>query len=107
MYAIRSYYGHDFDNLLMAAECRAEADWLVGLNITRALTCKYDMRLSAGRVQTPTLGIIISREDEIENFRSESYWTISSSFGSFDAHRITSYNVCYTKLLRLFFHIHH
>ncbi len=77
--------GHDFDNLLMAAECRAEADWLVGLNITRALTCKYDMRLSAGRVQTPTLGIIISREDEIENFRSESYWTISSSFGSFDA----------------------
>lgn len=77
--------GRDYDNLLRAAECRAEADWIVGLNITRALTCKYDMRLSAGRVQTPTLSMIVNREKEIEKFVSKPFWTIKANFGPFDA----------------------
>lgn len=77
--------GRDYDRLLMAAECRAEADWIVGLNVTRALTCKYDMRLSAGRVQTPTLGMIVNREKEIEDFTPTAFWTLNANFGAFDA----------------------
>lgn len=75
--------GREYDNLFHAAESRAEADWIVGLNVTRALTCKYDARLSAGRVQTPTLAMIIDREREIEGFTPEAYWTISADFGPF------------------------
>ena len=48
--------------------CRAEADWLVGINATRALTCKYNAQLSCGRVQTPTLAMIARREEEIREF---------------------------------------
>ena len=44
---------------------RAEADWIIGLNVTRALTCKYNAQLSAGRVQSPTLAMIVNREEEI------------------------------------------
>ncbi len=88
--AIRSGFdnlkaGRDYDNLFHAAESRAEADWIVGLNVTRALTCKHDARLSAGRVQTPTLAIIIDREREIEGFTPEAYWTISADLGQFTA----------------------
>lgn len=54
--------GRDYDNLYDAAMCRAEADWLVGINATRALTCKYNAQLSCGRVQTPTLAMIARRE---------------------------------------------
>src|SRR5690606_29874490 len=68
-----------------SAVCRAEADWLVGLNVTRALTSKYDAQLSAGRVQTPTLAMIMDREKEIAEFRSIPYWQISADFGSFQA----------------------
>ena len=52
----------------MAAQARAEADWLVGLNVTRALTCKFNAQLSAGRVQTPTLALLVRREEEIRKF---------------------------------------
>ena len=58
----------DYDNLYHAAECRAAADWYVGMNVTRALTCYYDAKLSSGRVQTPTLALMTEREDEIESF---------------------------------------
>lgn len=58
----------EYDNLRDAAMCRAEADWLVGINATRALTCKYNAKLSCGRVQTPTLAIIAKREKEIKEF---------------------------------------
>ena len=58
--------------------CRAEADWLVGLNATRALTCKYNAQLSCGRVQTPTLAIIAKREEEIRNFRPKAYWGLTA-----------------------------
>ena len=57
---------------------RAEADWLVGLNATRALTCKYNAQLSCGRVQTPTLAIIAKREEEIRNFRPKAYWGLTA-----------------------------
>ena len=55
--------GHEYDALYDAAMCRAEADWLVGINATRALTCKYNAQLSCGRVQTPTLAMIAKREE--------------------------------------------
>jgi DNA topoisomerase-3 len=63
--------GHKYDNLYYSAIARAEADWFVGINATRALTTKYNAQLSCGRVQTPTLSIIKLREDEIQNFKSK------------------------------------
>ncbi|EPR10437.1 DNA topoisomerase III [Ruminiclostridium papyrosolvens] len=74
---------NEYDNLYYSAQSRAEADWLVGLNVTRALTCKYNAQLSAGRVQTPTLAMIVEREEEIRKFRPKDYWTISAQFNGF------------------------
>ncbi|MDY4078057.1 MAG: DNA topoisomerase 3 [Clostridium sp.] len=70
--------GKEFENLRKAAVCRAEADWLVGLNVTRALTCKYNAQLSAGRVQSPTLAMIVNREEEIKNFKPVDYFNIKA-----------------------------
>ena len=75
--------GKSYDNLFRAAESRSEADWIIGLNISRALSCKYDARLSAGRVQTPTLALIVAREAEINNFKPDSYWQVHADFGSY------------------------
>ena len=75
--------GREYENLFRAAESRAEADWLIGLNITRALSCKYDVRLSAGRVQTPTLAMIVQRENEIISFKPEAFWTVHADFGEY------------------------
>jgi len=72
-----------YDNLFRAAECRAEADWVIGLNVTRALSCRHDTRLSAGRVQTPTLALVAGREKEIGSFRPEAFWTVQADFGPF------------------------
>ena len=69
--------GRDYEPLFAAAECRAEADWLIGLNVTRALTCKYNAQLSAGRVQTPTLAMVVERENEIKQFVPKDYWSIN------------------------------
>ncbi|WP_433945455.1 DNA topoisomerase III [Paenibacillus sp. SN-8-1] len=77
--------GSQFDRLYQSARCRAEADWMVGLNVTRALTVKFNAQLSAGRVQTPTLGMIMQRENEILNFRSETYGQLRCDLGSFEA----------------------
>lgn len=74
----------EYDNLYMSAQCRAEADWLVGLNVTRALTCKYNAQLSAGRVQTPTLAMIVERENEIKRFVPKDYWTITAKVNGFN-----------------------
>ena len=71
--------GRSYDNLYHAAECRAEADWIVGLNVTRALTCKYNAQLSAGRVQSPTLAMIIQREEEITKFVPRKFYGVSLS----------------------------
>lgn len=75
----------DYDNLYAAAESRSYADWYVGYNVSRAMSCHFDTRLSAGRVQTPTLALITSREDEIEDFAGRFYWTIKADFGVFKA----------------------
>jgi DNA topoisomerase-3 len=66
----------DYDKLYQSAVCRSEADWLVGLNVSRALTTKYNDSLSAGRVQTPTLAMILKRDQEIRSFRPVPFWTI-------------------------------
>ena len=66
--------GREYDALYSAAWARAEADWLVGINATRALTCKYNAQLSCGRVQTPTLAMIEKREEEIRSFKPETYY---------------------------------
>ncbi len=73
--------GREYNNLYAAAVSRAEADWLVGINATRALTCKYNAQLSCGRVQTPTLAMIAKREEEIRNFKPEEYYGISLQAG--------------------------
>ena len=75
----------DYDNLYYSAQARAEADWLVGLNVTRALTCKYNASLSAGRVQTPTLALIVQREEEIQAFQPKDYYSVQAVFKGFNA----------------------
>lgn len=76
--------GKEFDNLYRAAQCRAEGDWLVGLNITRALTVKYNAQLSAGRVQSATLNMIVEREDAIKNFVPKPYYNILAKTPKFN-----------------------
>ena len=73
--------GRDYYNLYRAAQARAEADWLVGINGTRALTCKYNAQLSCGRVQTPTLAIIAKREEQIRSFKPQEYYGITLQAG--------------------------
>lgn len=77
--------GKAFDRLYESARCRAEADWLIGLNVTRALTTKFETPLSAGRVQTPTLAMLMKREQEIREFQSQEYDTVHADFGGFEA----------------------
>jgi len=81
--AIREGFAHlrdakEYDNLYRAAVSRAEADWLVGINATRALTCKHNAQLSCGRVQTPTLAMIARREEEIRTFVPETYYGLTA-----------------------------
>jgi DNA topoisomerase-3 len=66
--------GKEYENLYASAVARAEADWIVGLNATRALTTKYNAQLSSGRVQTPTLAMIALREEEIRGFKPKKYY---------------------------------
>ncbi|MCU9615036.1 DNA topoisomerase III [Caldibacillus lycopersici] len=73
--------GKQFEHLYQSAICRAEADWLIGLNVSRALTTKYKDPLSAGRVQTPTLSIIIDQEKQIQTFVPKTYWTVQAKVG--------------------------
>ena len=75
----------DYDNLFRSAQARSEADWIVGLNVTRALTCRHNAQLSAGRVQTPTLALIVDREKEIKNFVPREYYGVRLKAGGFSA----------------------
>ena len=75
--------GKEYETLYQSAQARAEADWLVGLNVTRALTCKYNAQLSAGRVQTPTLAMIVKREEEIKKFVPKEYFIVRADLGKF------------------------
>ena len=65
--------GRNYDNLYSSAIARSEADWIVGMNATRALTTKHNAQLSCGRVQTPTLAMIAKREEEIKQFKPKTY----------------------------------
>ena len=68
--------GRSFDSLAQAAEARAKADWMVGMNLTRAFSVKHDTLLSVGRVQTPTLVLVVQRDRGIEEFRGVPYWEV-------------------------------
>lgn len=75
--------GSEYDNLYHSAKCRSEADWLVGMNASRAFTLKYNALLSVGRVQTPTLAIIVNRQKEIDNFVPQDYFEVNSLYEGF------------------------
>lgn len=93
-----------FDDLAHAARCRAEADWLVGLNATRALTCKAravgaDGVLSIGRVQTPTLAMIVARDREIEAFVPETFWQVKARMLPVDLPEPRTWEAIWTRSL--------
>ena len=73
-----------YDALYESARCRSEADWLVGMNASRAFSLRYDAHLSIGRVQTPTLNLIVRRDREIENFQPQDYWEVRANFGDYE-----------------------
>ena len=75
--------GKDYDNLFESALSRAIADWLIGMNISRLYSCLYNQNYSIGRVQTPTLSMIVDRDDEIANFKKEKYYTVELSMNGF------------------------
>lgn len=75
--------GSEYDGLYESARCRSKADWLVGMNASRAFTLKYNTLLSIGRVQTPTLAILVKRRKEIENFKPEGFCTLTADFGDY------------------------
>lgn len=70
--------GRNYDNLYSSAIARSEADWIVGMNATRALTTKHNAQLSCGRVQTPTLAMIAKREEEIKHFKPKTYYGLTA-----------------------------
>lgn len=74
--------GSDYDNLYESARCRSEADWLVGMNASRAYSIRYNAWLSVGRVQTPTLSLICARDTEISDFKPEDYFEVRALFGA-------------------------
>ncbi len=75
--------GKDYDNLFESAQTRAIADWLVGMNISRLYSCLYKQNYSVGRVQTPTLSMIVKRDNEIANFKKEKYYTLELALDGF------------------------
>ena len=75
--------GKDYDNLFESAQARAIADWLVGMNISRLYSCLYKQNYSVGRVQTPTLAMIVKRDYEITNFKKDKYYTVELSMNGF------------------------
>lgn len=77
--------GSDYDNLYNAALCRSKADWIVGINATRLFSVLYHRTLNVGRVMSPTLAMLVQREAEIENFKSEPFYKVILDFGTFKA----------------------
>ena len=75
--------GSDYDTLYESARCRSEADWLVGMNGSRAFTLQYNTLLSIGRVQTPTLAILVNRQKEIDVFVPQDYWEVHGDFRNY------------------------
>lgn len=77
--------GSEYDELYNAGFCRAKADWLVGMNGSRLFTCRYGETLNLGRVQTPTLAMIVKRDYEVKNFVKQKYFTVEINCGNFTA----------------------
>lgn len=75
--------GKDYDLLYEAARCRQQADWMVGMNLTRLYSKVYDRRLPVGRVQTPTVALVVQRDREIANFQPVKYYVVTADFGGF------------------------
>ncbi len=75
--------GKDYDKLYESAKCRSEADWLVGINASRAFSVMYNTNLSIGRVQSPTLGIIVDRQKEIDSFDVKTYYEVQAIYKNF------------------------
>ena len=78
--------GRAYDDLYNAAVCRQRADWLLGINLTRLYTKVYDTKLRIGRVKTPTVALIVQRDQEIKNFVKQPYYSLTADFGSFKAY---------------------
>ena len=77
--------GSEFNNLYLSALCRLWADWLVGINATRLFSLLYNTTLNIGRVQTPTLALLVRRNEQITYFRPEKYYTVSVGLGKVKA----------------------
>ena len=75
----------EYEGLFQSAKSRAWADWVVGMNATRAYTVRYGTLLSIGRVQTPTLAFLVRRQKQIDDFVSEPYWVVTADFGDYKA----------------------
>ena len=75
--------GQDYDNLFASATARAKADWLVGMNLRRLYTLLYKQNYSVGRVQTPTLALMVKREGDIQSFKKEKYYTVELDLDDF------------------------
>ena len=80
----------DYDALYASARCRADADWLIGMNATRAYTLRYNVLLSVGRVQTPTLSMLVKRRKEIDSFVPQTYYTVRADFGAYHGAYVSS-----------------
>lgn len=77
--------GHDYDPLYYSALCRAKADWLIGINATRLFSVLYNHTLNVGRVQTPTLSLLVERDNAIQNFQKKKYYVVHIGNGTFEA----------------------
>ena len=77
--------GSDYDNLSFAADCRAKADWLVGINATRLFSVLYHRTLNVGRVMSPTLALLVQRETEIDGFKEKPFYIVDLDFGDYRA----------------------
>ena len=88
----------EYDNLFQAGFCRAKADWLIGMNGSRLFSCRYRDRLNLGRVQTPTLAIIVKRDYDVENFVKQKFFTVDLNLNGFtvSSERIDSENLADT-----------
>lgn len=75
--------GHDYDNLFASATARAKADWLVGMNLSRLYSLLYKQNYSVGRVQTPTLALMVKREGDIQSFKKEKYYIVELDLDDF------------------------
>ena len=79
--------GTDYDSLYQAAKCRQQADWLVGMNYSRLFSIVYNANLRVGRVQTPTLAMVVERFEKINNFTKEPFYVVELTGAGFTAER--------------------